>query len=108
MDKETWKICNTREQVAELLLKYPEYRDDDERLVAAFWFFQCKQNKIDLKEISAHKFLEIYAKNNFLVSADTIVRARAKAQQDYPNLRGEKWVERHKTGEVVQAEINLN
>lgn len=106
MNSETRKIFKTKEEVEKLLLNYPDYRDNDERLVATFWYRQLKNAGINPKEISCMEFLNAYAKNEIMTGADTIVRARAKAQEDNPDLRGLKWKDRHKDGIEVTMEIN--
>lgn len=105
MNSETVKILKTRETLEGLLERNPEYRDDDERLAAAFWYKQLYNAGYDLKTLSAYDLLKIYASNQLLTSADTIVRARAKLQENRPDLRGKKYNERHKDGVEVANEI---
>jgi hypothetical protein len=46
----------------------------------------------------------LYAENK-LPQADIITRARRKVQEDFPNLRGELWEERHKSEKDVRKNI---
>lgn len=106
MNNQTRIIFSTKKEVERLLNKYPEYRDDDERLVAKFWYLQLRNFNQNPDTMTAVDFLMLYAKGQLLTSADTIVRARAKAQEDKPELRGDKWLGRHTTGTTVAQEIN--
>jgi len=105
MNTETAKIFKTAEQVKTLLTNYPEYRDNDERLVSTFWYKQLKNRGRTPEAMGAMDFMRVYSEG-LLTSADTIVRARAKLQQEDPSLRGEKWAERHDLGRGVTREIN--
>lgn len=105
MNTETKKIIKTKDEVERLLKQYPEYRDNDERLVATFWFNEIRRSAYKISNMNAMDFLYMYAANQVLTSADCIVRARAKAQELHPELRGEKWKERHNIGFEVAHEI---
>ena len=106
MNSETSKIFKTKEQVEKLLQTLPYLRDDDEKLVANFWYRELKFHGKDPHALSCMEFLEIYKDNKILTGADTIVRARAKAQQKNEALRGLKYEERHNNGVEVTLEIN--
>lgn len=105
MHNETKKIFKTKEEVIRLLKKYPEYRDNDERLVATFWHNELKAKDYYVDDLNAYDFLKIYSQGK-LTSADCIVRARAKAQQDDPGLKGKISAIRKDAGEQVTQEIN--
>lgn len=105
MNSETKKIVKTKDEVIRLLTKYPEFRDNDERLIATFWLNELKRSDYYIENLSAYDLLKIYSQNKVLTSADCIVRSRAKAQQDDPELRGENWKKRHYDGEEVTKEI---
>lgn len=51
------------------------------------------------------KFLEIYAEGK-LISADVITRARRKAQEENPDLRGANWGKRQVEEKEVRQHIN--
>ena len=75
----------TKEKVRYWLTKYPELRDDDNRLCANIWSEEIKQIKDIPDKISS--FLIAYAANK-LTAAPSIKRARAKLQEEEPELRG--------------------
>ena len=55
--------------------------------------------------MSARDILKRLAKGD-LPSYESISRCRRKLQEECPNLRGEKWHERHKRAKVIKEEIN--
>tara|TARA_R110000823_G_scaffold98500_1_gene213358 strand:+ start:789 stop:1112 length:324 start_codon:yes stop_codon:yes gene_type:complete len=78
----------TKEKVKFWLEKYPSLKDDDNRLCANIWATEIGEvagvtNKIE-------DFLIAYASNK-LTSAHSIERMRRKLQEEYPELRGEKY-----------------
>jgi len=90
-------IKSVEPKVKELLDKYPDLRDNDQRLMANFWLQQLKRLGHGPAE-----FLLVYSKGN-LSSSESITRARRKIQEQYPELRGELWSKRHaKQDEVIQ------
>lgn len=106
MNSEVKKISRTKDRIIKLLTRYPEFRDNDERLIATFWHRQLLDAGKSAELITGFEFLEIYSKNEILTSADCIVRSRALIQQQTPELRGNKWNERHGMGEEVTKEIH--
>ena len=98
------KIAQTQKKVKECLEKYPESRDNDEKLVARFWLEELIEKKFAPKVMNTIEFLSLYA-TNILTSADVITRARRKCQEKYPETRGAKWDERHREEEAVRKEI---
>tara|TARA_R100001163_G_scaffold65062_2_gene60969 strand:+ start:86 stop:391 length:306 start_codon:yes stop_codon:yes gene_type:complete len=78
----------TKEKVRYWLTKYPELRDDDNRLCANIWSEEIKQIKDIPDKISS--FLIAYAANK-LTAAPSIKRARAKLQEEEPEYRGKKY-----------------
>jgi hypothetical protein len=97
------KVKQIQKQI-EALLKDPTFRDDDRVLVANFWYGQLIDSKIDPKKISAHELLHIYV-NGGLANSDLITRARRKAQEENPELRGKTWIERHKKADDFRKNI---
>lgn len=83
------------DRVQSLLEKHPRLRDDDNKLVANFWFNEVGETK---------DFLKNYAAGN-ITPADSITRARRKLQELHPHLRGEKYNERHKEEKKVRKSI---
>lgn len=98
------KIKNIQDVVKDALIRYPKYRDDDNKLVAYIWWKHLKKNNIP-EDIIAMDFLQLYAKNE-LPQADAITRARRKVQEENPELRGELYNERHQLKEEVKNNIN--
>jgi hypothetical protein len=98
------KIKNIQDVVKDALIRYPKYRDDDNKLVAYIWWKNLKNNNIP-EDIIAMDFLQLYAKNE-LPQADAITRARRKVQEENPELRGELYNERHQLKEEVKNNIN--
>jgi hypothetical protein len=98
------KIKNIQDVVKDALIRYPKYRDDDNKLVAYIWWKHLKNNNIP-EDIIAMDFLQLYAKNE-LPQADAITRARRKVQEENPELRGELYNERHQLKEEVKNNIN--
>jgi len=98
------KIKKMQEIVKTALERYPQYRDDDNRLTSYVWWTNLKENGIVPEKISSLEFLRLYADNN-LPQADIITRARRKVQEDFPNLRGKLWEERHKSEKDVRKNI---
>jgi len=101
------KIHTTKEKVIELLTKYAVYKDDDLRLCAHFLFKELEDKKINPEEMSALEFLQRYAKGKF-TDTGTITRARRLVQNEFPELRGAKWKERHEEEREVRKNINKN
>lgn len=93
------QVLKAKEVVENLLKTRPELRDDDRALIAAVWTMAAEQRYVKpTYEVSLQEFLRGYVKGGF-VSAESIRRSRAKLQQDHPELRGEKYEERHKVRE---------
>jgi len=99
------RLKTTKEVVKYLLGKYEHYRDEDNRMVAHVWNSELFALGKDAKELSAYDFLIIYSEGK-LTAASDIERARRKAQEQYPELRGKKWGERHEQETEVKKEIH--
>lgn len=91
-----------KEKVRELLVEYPEYRDDDLRLIAAFYFTNYGKN--NLHNMTAIEFLMNFSKGLYL-PPDQITRIRRKLQEQDTNLRGKKYYERHKSEQETRDQI---
>ena len=79
----------TKEKVKYWLQKFAYLRDNDFRLCSNIWFEEFKQFDIN-DDLSAKDFLKIYSLGK-LTSAPSIKRARAKLQEENPELRGENY-----------------
>ncbi len=101
------KIHTTKEKVIQLLTKYEVYRDSDTRLCSHYLFTEMEDKGINPEEMSALVFLQRYAKGKF-TDTQTICRARRLTQNEFPQLRGTKWKERHDEEREVRQNINKN
>jgi len=81
---------NTKQKVRHWLKHYPDLRDDDNRLFSNIWAKELKQRGFNLFELNAVELLKMLASNE-LTSAPSIKRARAKLQEECPELRGNKY-----------------
>ena len=82
-----------KETVENLLRKREHLRDDDNKLIASYWWLELKSKNIDINELSALEFLEMYSKCS-LTNAESIRRIRQKLQEEKEFLRGHKYYER--------------
>ena len=96
------KLFSMANEVKKLLTKYPSLRDNDDKLMANIW---C--NRIDnLDNETATNVLIMLAKRK-LPSYESISRCRRKLQEDNPNLRGNKWIQRQSRARKIRKEIVL-
>lgn len=98
------QFTNTKARVEAYLRRYPELRDNDEKLIAVFWFNEIKSIP-DIK--TAFEFLTAYSGGK-LTSSESIRRCRQKAQEVNPELRGEKWLLRQLEAEKVRLQMKNN
>ena len=77
----------TKEIIKGLLLKYPELKDSDNKLIANYWNLELQSKNKDIDDMSARELLRMYA-NSKLTNTETIRRMRAKLQEEVPELRG--------------------
>ena len=85
----------TKDKVRYWLTKYEHLRDNDYKLCCNIWNQELKEYII-MDNSTARDFLRIYALGK-LTSAPSIKRARAKLQEEDPELRGSKYKLRKKT-----------
>ena len=90
-------IASTKTIVERYLRKFPELRDNDDKLVANIWKNEVKE--LDDCE-TASDLLKAYSAGK-LTSPDSITRARRKLQELNPDLRGETYHERKKKEQEV-------
>mgnify|MGYP003650947488 CR=1 FL=1 len=89
-DNRDFRDMNTKQKV-EWWLKFDStLKDNDHRLCANIWAAEICDVEGIHKESKIYDFLIAYSKNK-LTSAPSIKRARAKLQEENPNLRGEKY-----------------
>jgi len=90
-------IKNTKEKVKHILTSYESTRDSDMKLLSIFWM-------TEQKEI----FTESFLKNlHRLTPAESIMRCRRKLQEQYPNLRGNRYQERQAECDLITKQIRL-
>lgn len=97
------KMKNIKPIVKDLLERYPEFRDNDCKLVAGF-YYKNYGGKESFERKTAMEFLIDFSKGNFPFP-DHITRVRRKLQEQFPELRGSKYEERHKTEFETRKEI---
>lgn len=93
-----------KNDVRELLIKYPNYRDSDNRLVSAFYYSKYGGREA-FENISAMQFLKDFAEGRFPLP-DNITRVRRKLQEQEPMLRGEMYSKRHALKEGTTKTIH--
>ena len=89
----------TKDKVRYWLLKHDHLRDNDNKLCANIWNEELKKYimfKDSFKNSTVRDFLRLYSLGK-LTSAPSIKRARAKLQEEEPELRGQKYYMRKGT-----------
>lgn len=104
MENQIKKLIKTYDIVKELLSKHPELRDDDQRLVANYWNIEIRKIYSNLENVNCEMFLRAYS-SKWLTNSDIITRARRKAEEKHPELRGLTWNKRHKISEKFEKEV---
>ena len=77
----------TKEVVREFLTIKPHLRDNDNLLIAAYWWRELKRKEIDPNKMNGLEFMQMFT-NNKLTKIKTIERMRRKLQEECPELRG--------------------
>jgi len=98
------KMKGIKKEVHDLLMQFPPFRDDDRRLVAGFYYRRFGGREV-LGSMSAMDFLKVFASKS-QPSPDDITRVRRKLQEQFPELRGEKYNERHHLESEVRQDIH--
>jgi hypothetical protein len=94
----------TRTVVIELLTQYPTFRDSDEQLVAWIWGLEMNAKGYSTGTLPTQKFLRILADGQ-LTSSDSITRMRRRVQEEFVELRGEKYSKRQSNQEKVKKDL---
>lgn len=94
---------NMKDRVEYLLRKTPRLQDSDNKLVATFWWHEMGKEQTEL--MTGYDFLEVLSQGK-LSSSISIVRVRRKLQEQYPELRGEMYIQRDKESEEVRQNIH--
>lgn len=88
------------ERVKEILINNPEAKDNDNLLLAMIWTDDLVKG-----EYSSYEVLYLLSKGS-LTNPESIRRCRQKLQEEIPELRGEKYNQRHKELEpMIKNEI---
>ena len=82
-----------QELIKSLLDKYPHLKDNDMRLICNVWASEMKSQGVD-----PHQFRTLFLmlQNGTISNPESIRRGRAKLQEEFPEYRGEKYIDRHK------------
>ena len=94
------QLVKTKSKVIHLLTKYPDLRDNDQKLVAYYNWHEIGSEKF--KDLSAKQFLDLLISGD-ITPAQTILRARRKAQEENVHLRGENYKVRKISAEEVRS-----
>lgn len=88
--------------VKQLLVSNIGLRDNVDELIINIWETELKENGIDIHKSSIFQFFSFFkqanARNLFQIKLSnswSIRRCWQKVQQDFPELRGKYWNERH-------------
>lgn len=102
------KLFSVLDEVEKFLTTHPTLRDNDEKLMANIWYNYIGTTHPNANhestKITANQLLKKLADGE-LPSYESISRCRRKLQEECPNLRGEKWYERHKRADNIRREI---
>ena len=91
-----------REQVREMLIKYPSTRDDNPRLCCKIWRWQAMElGRTDLRNVSFTWFEQKNGEGK-ISQADSITRQSRLLQETHPELRGERRGNKELQQEVVE------
>ena len=91
-----------REQVREMLIKYPSTRHDNPRLCCKIWRWQAMElGRTDLRNVSFTWFEQKYGEGK-ISQADSITRQSRLLQETHPELRGERRGNKELQQEVVE------
>lgn len=96
------KLKSLENEVADLLLRYPPYRDNDAKLVSAVYFTRIGQDKLD--RMSGLELLVLISQGG-LPFPDHITRVRRRLQEKNENLRGVSYKKRHGLADDVRKNI---
>ena len=91
-----------KDKVRSILELVPSTRDNDSELISIFWEQELGHEMINL---SAERFLTMFAHSNVLTNAESIRRNRQKIQEQNEHLRGLKYKVRQILSEEVRQTI---
>lgn len=91
-----------KEKVRALLQESPHLRDDDNKLIANFFYHQIGEDAV--ATMSGFDVLAKLAEGK-LASTESIRRVRQKLQEQEPGLRGKSYKSRKEDGHNTKKEI---
>ena len=86
----------TKDRVKALLIKSPHLKDNDDKLLATYWYYELKDMKRNPETINGMNLLTLISEGR-LTNAKTVIRMRRKLQEEFEELRGEKYKLRKET-----------
>jgi hypothetical protein len=99
------ELTNAKDLITSWLIRYPELRDNDAKLIANIWAKTIGQERFD--NMSARELLQMYVDGD-LPQVETIRRTRAKVQEHNPFLRGTSYGKRQeRAAEVTKGIKNI-
>ncbi len=96
------KIKQAQEIVERVLTSYPQTRDNDQMLILKVWAVQ--NPALRGKEFSFIDFSRGFLDGDYH-KTESITRARRKAQEENPELRGKNYIKRHEHQKDVKKEL---
>src|SRR5690554_1331157 len=98
------KYFTLKNQIRELLIHYPDTRDNDNALIARLLI---DMDFLKLNTITGEKFLH-NLKSGEYGSLESITRARRMLQEKNPDLRGKLWSKRHCFEKEVKEQLKFD
>ena len=95
---------DTKQLVIDLLGQYPTFRDSDEQLVAWIWKLELESKGFPTPNTPSQLFLKMLAEGQF-TSSESITRMRRKVQEEFKELRGEKYAKRQANQSKVKKDL---
>ena len=97
-------FTKVKDRVRYILEKYPNTRDDDNKMIWLYIFFETEGTEY-LKEITGLDFLRELSNGKY-ASPESIRRMRQKLQEDNPELRGLNYYVRKNIANETKTKIN--
>lgn len=98
-DNFTSELKRVAPVVLQILKDDPGSRDSDKRLMSFVWEKEQRDRGFDPARTTQH------LRDGIISNPESITRSRRKAQEEFPEVRGEKYYKRHKEQEVVKIVI---
>jgi hypothetical protein len=90
--------------VIKLLTEKTQMRDNDEYLVAWIWKLELESKGFPTPNTPSQLFLKMLAEGQF-TSSESITRMRRKVQEEFKELRGEKYAKRQANQTQVKKQL---